>query len=369
MNSTTSRISAIALSIALVAGACGGTEAETSDAQAQIDELQAQIEELESAEDAPAPTTTAAPAPTTTEADIVVEGTTSTTVVEAVEPVAEETVVDDVVEPVDEGVGTAEPVAATAGTGFASPAGPALDSSMDPREASDFLQSLLGPTDDFAGQMARVAPFPAVSTLPESEVTGVDLTVSPGGLDGVNANYRINAEVTTTATPDDAVTAYTAEISAIVGGEVDRFTTEDDDLGTVYWAEIGDWQVVAFEFRSLSTVRVSFSTLAGGVPDEVLESINGIITELDLGDGALLERFTVLSDASSVQYNMSFDLDLTQAEAQAVLDGALAETDWTPFDGFQGDYTSPSLPDGFIDADVNEFAEDPASIILRYAWF
>ena len=146
MNSTTSRISAIALSIALVAGACGGTEAETSDAQAQIDELQAQIEELESAEDAPAPTTTAAPAPTTTEADIVVEGTTSTTVVEAVEPVAEETVVDDVVEPVDEGVGTAEPVAATAGTGFASPAGPALDSSMDPREASDFLQSLLDPT-------------------------------------------------------------------------------------------------------------------------------------------------------------------------------------------------------------------------------
>jgi len=363
MNRTRIKVAAIASAIAITASACGGgTQTETDAAQAQIDALQAQVDELESQADDPVDpvvettTTTVAEA----EADIVVEATTTTVAEEVIEGTSEE-----VVEPEPDGNATAAP--ASPGEGFAEPAGSQFDATTSPDDLHALILDMAGPTDDAAGQFARIAPFPALTTLPDTVIEGADFWAGPGEVEFSNVGWGITAEFTTTAAPEDVALAYQAELALLVGGEATSGIIEDDDFD-VHWAEVGDYRVSAFEWRQLTSVSVRFSTL-DGMPPEIADKITGLRSQLDLDDEALLKRLSLTSVVGSQAINVFYELPgKTIEETQAILDDALADAGWVESDeSFNVTHAAPDV-DAAIRVTVDSFNEDKAIISVDYSY-
>lgn len=316
MKSVSTRISAIALAVAIVASACGGTSSEVdAQAQAQIDELQARLDEL-TEQDAPVPTTTSTPAPTTTEADVVVEATTSTTVVEAVEPAETEP--------------SAVAVPAESIDGFAVPDGPIFDASIGPAQLDALIEDISGPTTNLSGQIARVGPFPAVSTLPNSIIEDFSYRLTPDFSSEFPVHLTaIEVKFTTSALPVDVITAYQAELAALDGSSISS-GIQNNDGTDLHWARVGEYEITAQESRAVTLASIRRTHNEEHSP-ETLSVFDGIYDLLAVDDAVVVpDRLTVGRTFGNTDARVIYEMgDFTEAELLAIEADLVAAAGWT----------------------------------------
>ncbi len=265
---TRPRLAAMALTIALVASACGGNDSNDLDtAQAQIDELTAQIEELSEASQTDAPVETTAAAPTTTEAAPV--ETTTTAAPEAA--------------PVET---TAAPSSGESGAVVAN--GSRVSSDMGAEEIALLADSLTGPTDDLSGTMARIySDWPQFTTFPDTAVVGA-ITQLRTILEIPDRGWTQQTEVTflTSAAPEDVVATFQAEATAMFGSEDVSESAIDNDGDLILLAEVADYKIQVQTSTSGQTI-VNLSTSTGlPIDDDARLAYSGINADI-LGDHPL----------------------------------------------------------------------------------
>jgi len=290
MNNRT-RLGSVVLAIALAASACGSTTSEVdADAQAQIDALQERIDELTVEEDAPVvSSTTAAPEVTETPEPSEPAAKTTTTALEA-----------EVVEPEPEPAAVA--VTPEAIDGFAIPEGSVLDSSMGSDEISALVRTITGPTNNAAGQFARIAPFPAVSTLPDTVIEGFSYNVyfEPRS-DADEQHHTYKGEFTTSVLPADVIVAYKAELAAITGKDTAE-GTQDNNGTEVYWTQVGPqvggFEVVAYKSRGVTVVTIKHTPEWAPLPAEQVDAVAGLTADLPTPDVAQLDQVSINTDVN-----------------------------------------------------------------------
>jgi len=318
------RTTALAITLALIASACGGDSSELDTAQAQIDELQEQIEQLadEAAEEEQA-TQTTTPAP--------VEQDT-TTIAPEPDPVtseppaaAEDPEPKPDLEPVDDSaVVPGTPPESVAG--FAVPAGPALNGSMTPDEINALVNEITGPTDNLAGQLARIMPFAALTTLPDTEIESFTywLILDP---DSDQQRVRGGVDFLTTARPEDVALSYQLELAELVGGNVSSGIQSNDDT-EFHWARVGDYEVVAFESRAVTVVDVSYATSRVPTADEI-GAFQGLIDASALDDSGPIEDLQIIAQTNFTDIEVEYFIDgATPDDLQAIEADLIAATGW-----------------------------------------
>lgn len=207
---------ALLAAFTLVAAGCGGTEQDTTttsndaalaEAEARIQALEEQLaQDSDGAQGEDATTT-----PTTVTTETPPDGAEN----------------DDADEPeslVDRTTTSTTPDLERV---FALPSGPTLQQATSPLDVRAIMQTLLGPTDDFASSVARLAPYPAVPTLPDTEVTRVTVDIDNDFRDDFVPNgYEQSSRVegTSSAQVDDAELALNTALAA-AGFELEQQNT------------------------------------------------------------------------------------------------------------------------------------------------
>ena len=218
------RLLALCIVLALITVACGTSTTSTdslSEAEERIAELEA---ELAAETASPDPTTDDAESPQTTSPP---ESRDTDNVAEAgtIEPLLDDT--------------TTTTVPINTGGQYATPTGVTLQTAASVEQARDLMREMLGATDDVATKMARLGPFPAIPTLPDTVLTLVDTTLENDlGDSGDNNGFDYSARVegTTSATREDAHLALITSIAA-AGWELDS----DREAGGYLSADFGDF--------------------------------------------------------------------------------------------------------------------------------
>ena len=302
------RFGALVLTFALVASACGGDSSVEADQAEQLAELQAQIEELESQADAPAETTTTTAAPAETETDT-----------------------------------DSAPVTAS---------GDRFNASIDPNAAAAFLGSLVGPTDDLSGLIQTFDfAFPAVTTLPDTEIVSVRTDVEQFSA-GDPYTQRTQVQMLTSAAPEDAVLAYQTELAALFPDERVSTSNRDDDGDITFFASVGfTYDIAATEVSSGDTiVRLTANSTGRVVSEEQLAAFDGLAAASPLNaepDATLGEIvLDISSNIPSVEVQHRFE-NLDEDQFAARVPGLTENSGWTldrQTDSLSY-YVAPSLED------------------------
>ncbi len=209
-------------------------------------------------------------------------------------------------------------------------------------EDNTVLAGVFGPTNSLAAQVARVVPFPNLSTAPGTEITGLALNFNFEDGPTIETGYNVDVEFTTTRTSAESVVAdYSAELGELIGEEAEFYTVEDADLGVVHWADIGDSHINAFESGDGSVVSIDYTVL-GPVRAGVFGAFEGSVTELDLGEAAFIRQLRVSAFADSQRYDVDFGFsDLSLQDAEGVIDASAQGAGWTVIDESRSQWASP----------------------------
>lgn len=333
------RTTALIASIAIVASACGGSNATDTAEAERIAELEAQVEEL-AAQAAQSDSTTTAPPKDTPEASVVV-ATTAPPTEEAEAPT--ETEAPDDTEPEaeppqddaeDAGASSENPPAPE---GFAAPNGTAITATSSANEMVAIIKDVTGPTDDLPGTFARVGRFPMVSTMPDTSIIDLIYNVqndyvwgsSPGG-------HRLTATVqfSTSALPEDVVLAYQTELAAKGYGDISTGEQNQDDI-TFYTLRLGEygtgvWDVVAWTRDGVNYAELQYVVSNDEPMPEVVDAVSGFIDGAPVPEGADLDQVALRVFATGTikldaQHNMAgVEVDTVTATH----DERIGESDW-----------------------------------------
>ena len=104
---------------------------------------------------------------------------------------------------------------------------------LSPDETAELLWDIVGPTDDFASQVSRLYPFPAIATPPEARIDGTQLSL-------FQTSRSQSVELVTTLTPSEAI--------EFMGSELERLGFEPgaptvSDSGESFEIELEDLSV------------------------------------------------------------------------------------------------------------------------------
>ena len=209
-------------------------------------------------------------------------------------------------------------------------------------EVDSLFAGLLGPTDDFTAAAERVAPFPALTTLPDTEITGVEASFNFNE-DSDEFGYSLDVEFAALGgNAEETIAAYGAELSAAAGETPNFHTVETqtgDQIDDVFWAQIGDTSINAFD-RDGGTV-VSVDITVNEIPEGLLDSLDGIPADLGFNSDDV-RTIRVLAVADSRRYNISYRFaDTSLGEAQALFDGAAEAAGWESVNDSSTQWSSP----------------------------
>ena len=200
------------LTIIVIASACGAST-DTAALEERIAELEAQLNEEQNE-----PNQTQAPQ------DPATDQTTTPNTVPQVAEQRNETQGDS-----QSLVQETPEVAAPIEKAFAEPNGAVLQDAFTPADLRPIVQPLIGPHDNLAGTLARIAPFPDIPTLPDTSLRQVLIEVEnvlrgDGSARGYNQRNFIVGDTSTSITETE-LTISTALAAAGFPSDDNRSTT------------------------------------------------------------------------------------------------------------------------------------------------
>ena len=135
---------------------------------------------------------------------------------------------------------------------FAVAEGTVIESVSTPDEIAIILEQITGPTDNLAGQLSRLAPFPNIPSPNDTEVLDVGFGVST-----VGAILTVDFE--TSARAEDVVEELLADLTALGerNGSVEEF---EQDGGTLFTGSVGEFSFQAASDADTTTANITFQT-------------------------------------------------------------------------------------------------------------
>ena len=208
--------------------------------------------------------------------------------------------------------------------------GDVMNSGSGPNEVADLLDSLIGPTDDLSGELARIAvSWPPLSTLPDTEIDSVQSRIT-----GQFLSWRqyTTVDFSTSSTPADAVLAIQTELAALLPGAPVSSSTEQLSGRLIFSASVGDFDVRASE-RDLTGTRVSITlnSDAGFDPDVIPPSVERLAGFSPLAaEGEFIEVNFVISPVTPPEITVVHHLEgFNESQAREVEDTVAAGPVWT----------------------------------------
>ena len=168
-------------------------------------------------------------------------------------------------------------------------AGEGLTAASTPDDVADLLDAIVGTTEDFSGELARVAvAWPPLSTLPDTEIETLRTSIT--GQFGLGWRQYTTVHFTTSATAEDAVLVIQTELAALFPGESGSSSTEQLDGQIRFAASLGEFDFDATEDeRGGSRVVIRFNSGSGFEPEVLPPSV------------ARLANFSPVSNSGEIQ--------------------------------------------------------------------
>ena len=182
----------------------------------------------------------------------------------------------------------AEPAETTTTTELAQQgcdAGEGLASDWGTDEITELLERSLGPTDDIAAVLSCFAEFPEVSTLPDTDIFGIQVVLQPDQRGGLQVSQT--ATFTTSTSDADALAAYEAEYLALGYGpsvlqEISSFT--NIQVGPYSVSATEPSQFIQIQYNSAIDPELKdFSWMLEGVAAETSNDPNATIRSGGIG--------------------------------------------------------------------------------------
>lgn len=218
---------------------------------------------------------------------------------------------------------------------FAEPSGPTIQAAQTPLEVRAIMQSLLGPTDDLSGLMARLGPMPAVPTFPNTELRSVTVRVENSLRDDLTPNgyeQATRVDGTTTASVEDAALAFSTEMAA-AGFELDDIS----EIAGMTIIDVGDFDdgrvdlALSARDDGLTNIDLNYVVFSDVPNPQLVADSADWVVDAPFGEGTL--RTVEMQVVSSLP-DFTVDIDhlypgLTEEQTEQQFIAGLEGTSWT----------------------------------------